>query len=147
MTPQQIALVRSSTDQILRESARVTAVFYRRLFTDSPELRSLFPDDLAQLQQKFADELRFIADTIGDFARFTERIKTLGARHVGYGARARHYQLARRALFAAFTEVLGPQWTPEVDGAWHAAYDIVTELMMLGGAPKPPAPPSIRSHR
>lgn len=134
MTPEQIALVQDSAGRIHERLAEVTSGFYRRLFAANPELRTMFPLDLVLQEQKFADELDTIVRAIPDFPRFLHQVRALGARHAGYGTRVTHYAEVRKALLQSLADTLGPEWTTDVEEAWQAAYDMVAEVMMLGGA-------------
>jgi hemoglobin-like flavoprotein len=59
MTPAQIALVRSSFDQVLPISEQAAEIFYARLFELAPQVRVLFKGDMqASLGPAFTAETR-----------------------------------------------------------------------------------------
>jgi hemoglobin-like flavoprotein len=132
MTPEQVTLVLDGIDRLQPRMLETADAFYRRLFERHPELRFMFPDDLTRLRSKFADELRTIVRAIPDFGAFVTQAGHLGARHVGYGVRVAHYAIVRVALLEAVAAQLGPEWTDEAAAAWAAAYDIITEAMLMG---------------
>jgi hypothetical protein len=45
--------------------------------------------------------------------------------------------MVRVVLFDALAAALGEGWSDELRAAFHAAYDMITEAMLLGGAPTP----------
>src|SRR5215467_12024496 len=135
MTPEQVALVLDGVERLRPHLDRTADAFYRNLFARHPEVRSMFPQDMSRLRVKFADELNAIVHAIPDFPAFFEAARALGARHVGYGVRAAHFAMVRPQLLAAIAEELGDAWTPAMAAAWTAAYDIISEAMLLGTLP------------
>lgn len=87
-----------------------------------------------------------IVRAIPDFGSFAERARHLGARHAGYGVRVAYYARVRAVLFETIADALGDDWTPETSAAWHSAYDLITEAMLLGSAQAPPRG-SLRARR
>ena len=135
MTPEQVRLVQDSMVRLKPRMAETADEFYRLLFERHPEVRPMFPPDLSRLRVKFATELETIVRAIPDFPSFLYHARHLGARHVGYGVRVSHYGLVRVVLLEAIAGELGDAWTPEVSGAWAAAYDVITEAMLMGTEP------------
>jgi hemoglobin-like flavoprotein len=133
VTPQDIALVKATLDR--PDMDALAADFYERLFAARPDLRELFPTQLDDQRRKFLDELRAIADAIGDLDRFVRKARELGERHVGYGVTTRDYRSVGVALLAAWTNLLPDQ--PETVAAWGAAYTMVAEAMMEGADANP----------
>jgi hemoglobin-like flavoprotein len=60
--------------------------------------------------------------------------RALGARHVGYGARAADYQTVGAALLAALAAVLGDSFDTLTREAWTLAYNLMAETMLEGAA-------------
>ena len=52
MTPHQISLVQTSFAKVVPIAATAADLFYGRLFEIAPEVRRLFPDDLAEQKKK-----------------------------------------------------------------------------------------------
>lgn len=131
MTPEQVAMVQGTTDRLRPRMDGVADDFYVRLFTSRPDLRPLFPDDIAAQRRKFADELTTIMAAIPDFGRFRKRAMDLGTRHRAYGVRPSHYRALRESLLAALAAA-DPDWDEATRSAWRSAYDLVAELMQAG---------------
>jgi hemoglobin-like flavoprotein len=138
MTPEQITLVTQTVAALRPRMEEVAEDFYARLFTRHPELRGLFTEDPAVQRRKFADELEMIIRVIPEFSVFVDRVRSLGARHVSYGVRVAHYAQVRVVLFEAIAAALEDRWTDELALAWHGAYDMITEVMLLGATPARP---------
>jgi nitric oxide dioxygenase len=58
-------------------------------------------------------------------------LEALGRRHVEYGVREEHYDTVGAALLWMLEQDLGPAYTPEVRGAWEAAYDFIARTMKM----------------
>ncbi|MBO4208259.1 globin domain-containing protein [Micromonospora echinofusca] len=132
MSPEQVALVRDSVRAMGPRMDAVADEFYRRVFARDPSLRAMFAGDLVTQRRKFADELQAIVTAIPDIGAFLDRARLLGARHSGYGVRTGHYRQFRDLLLETFAAELGDAWTEELAVAWHRAYDMVAEAMMMG---------------
>jgi len=140
MDPQQIALVKASFSEATTNPGELARVFYDRLFATSPELRELFTSDQAEQERKLTQELREIVGLLDHVNQLVVRTSDLGARHVGYGARADHYDLVGAAILEALAEVLGARFTPDAERAWRFAYNLVAEAMQQGAAASTTAP-------
>jgi hemoglobin-like flavoprotein len=134
MTPEQVALVRSSYGALGLDKSKMATDFYRRLFAVDPSARELFNADVSEMAVKFSVELETLVETISSFPDFSPRVRELGARHAGYGVRTAHYGSVREALLGALAEHLAAQWSAELAAAWDRAYNLVAEMMMVGAA-------------
>jgi hemoglobin-like flavoprotein len=134
MTPEQIALVEHTLDEVLPRLEAVAEDFYVRLFAADPEIRALFLGDPVTQRARFAAELRVVCRTIRRHPAFVTAARDLGARHATYGVRAGHYRTVGLSLLAALGSALGTSWTPAVEEAWRLAYHLTAETMMAGAA-------------
>jgi hemoglobin-like flavoprotein len=132
MTPEQVALTQQSYAAVADRLDELGRRFYENLFSTNPELRPMFTTDLAIQQGKFTDQLTEIISSISRLDTFVDEARALGKRHVDYGVRARHYAPVGAALIAAFADVLGDDFTPDVRDAWQLAYNLVAETMQQG---------------
>jgi hemoglobin-like flavoprotein len=116
-------------------SARMDAFsisFYRHLFSSSPDLRSLFPEDMGSQRRKLVQSLAMMVHRLEDTAALVPMLRNLGARHTSYGARPEHYRLVKAALVAAFAEILGEAFDHRAREAWSKMFDWVEEQMLSG---------------
>ena len=58
----------------------------------------------------------------------------LARRHLAYGVKDQHYDSVGAALLWTLEQGLGEQWTPEVKGAWSAAYGTLAGVMRAAAA-------------
>lgn len=130
MTPNQIALVKSTFIHAIPVSDAVAADFYARLFAGSPGLRHMFPHDMTAQRQKLMLTLTAIVSDLDKLDRLVPRVIELARRHVGYGARDEHYAAVGAALIEALRHALGARFTGEVEAAWGAAYALLSGAMV-----------------
>jgi hemoglobin-like flavoprotein len=131
--------LKASLARVAPHAAEVVDLFYMRLFAIAPEVRDLFPDDLAAQNAKFLamfEELVGLSDRPGPFAR---RLEDLGRRHRAYGATPAHYRVVEEALLWAIASRLGEDYTAEVAAAWKDFYRSMAEPMLQAAAVAKPA--------
>ncbi|HAV64609.1 MAG TPA: hemin receptor [Verrucomicrobiales bacterium] len=111
LSPDQIALVRS-TFALLEPKARVAAMaFYQRLFARRPELRAHVQPHWEEEADKFVALLR----TAATFADEPGAVRPLLSA-LGRGQR----EVVGEALLWALATTLGRDFTPEARDAWAA---------------------------
>jgi methyl-accepting chemotaxis protein len=134
MTPEQLALVQSSYQRLGTRLPAMASRFYQELFSRDPALRPLFTTDMAEQQVRFAVKLTEIVQAMPCLDELLAHTRALGARHVGYGVRAAHYQILGAALLDALAAVLGDDFDAPTRQAWALAYNLVAETMLEGAA-------------
>ncbi len=130
MTPNQIALVKSTFIYAIPISDAVAADFYARIFAGYPQLRRMFPDDMTAQRQKLMLTLTAIVGDLDNLDRLVPMVSELARRHVGYGVRDEHYPPVGGALIEALRQALGARFTREVEEAWAAAYGLLSGAMI-----------------
>ena len=108
--------------------------FYARLFAAAPAVRTLFPRDLETQKTMLLSALVLLRKSLRDLDAIVPTLRTLGVRHVAYGARPEHYPVVGSVLIESMAAIAGPAWTPEYEQAWGAAFEIVAGTMLAGAA-------------
>lgn len=134
MTPQQITIVQATWEQIHPDADAVATLFYSRLLARDPSLRRLFPDDLQAQRRKLATAINLAVRSLKDLESLEPMLQELGRRHVGYGVHDRHYSTVGAALLDTLAAGLGDGFTPAVQDAWTATYQVLSETMKSGAA-------------
>jgi hemoglobin-like flavoprotein len=134
MTPQQIALVRTSFAAVRPIADSAAALFYGRLFELDPSLRSLFKSDLHGQGRLLMQMIGVAVDSLDRLDELAPKLTSLGRRHAGYGVRNRHYDTVGAALLWTLEQGLGTDFTPEVREAWISAYALLARTMQAGAA-------------
>lgn len=129
MTPQQIALVRSSFALVAPIADSAASLFYSRLFELDPSLRPLFKTNLESQGNKLMGMLASAVSLLDQPEKLMPVVRNLGRRHVGYGVEERHYETVGSALLWTLEKGLGAEFTPEVESAWAAVYGTLATTM------------------
>jgi len=142
MTPEQIALVRSSFDKVVPISEQAAAIFYARLFELAPQVRALFKGDMTEQGRKLMAMLRTVVTVLDKPDVLVPAAERLAERHVGYGAQPAHYSVVGQALIDTLQAGLGDAFTAETKAAWLAAYGTLSSVMIAaaGRVPATTAP-------
>lgn len=127
--PKQIAYVRQSYVLISNRLSEASKVFYNELFSISPELEDLFPEDLTIQKQKFMQMISAIVNGLDNITGISNYIADLGRRHSLYEIEDEHYVYFGEAFMSMLSTMLGNDFTPEVSEAWEAAYDMIARMM------------------
>ena len=140
MTDDQITRVQDSFRLVLPIQAQAAALFYARLFAIAPEVQPLFQDrDIVAQGAKLMAALGFVAGALREPDRLLPAVQALAVRHAGYGVTAAHYASVGTALLWTLEQGLGEAATPEVIGAWAAAYALLSGTMIAAAEAAAPA--------
>lgn len=142
MTPEQVKLVQDSFAKVAPIADKAADLFYDRLFTIAPEVRTLFPDDLSGQKKKLMQMIATAVANLHQVAAILPAVQDLGKRHVGYGITGKHYEPVGAALLWTLEQGLGPAFTPPVKEAWTETYTTVAGVMKAAAATV--APPEKR---
>jgi hemoglobin-like flavoprotein len=129
MTPEKIALVRSSWQQVLPIKDTAAQLFYGRLFELDPSLRGMFRGDMVEQGRKLMAMINTVVNSLDNLGPILERIEELGRGHVAYGVTEAHYDTVGSALIWTLGKGLGEQFTPAVKDAWVEAYGTLSSAM------------------
>ena len=129
MTPQQIALVRSSFADVSPIADSAGKLFYSRLFELDSGLRPLFRSSLESQGSKLMNMLAAAVCLLDQPEKLMPVIRNLGRRHAGYGIEERHYDTVGAALLWSLEKCLGAAFSPEVENAWAAVYAALATTM------------------
>lgn len=132
MTRDEIRLVQASFAQVDPIANKIAASFYGRLFELNPALRPLFTTELEIQGARFMEKLAVAVKGLEDLAFVTPFARELGRRHAGYGVQVKDYDTAGEALTWALEREFGPAFTPDLNAAWLAAYQMLCQIMIAG---------------
>jgi hemoglobin-like flavoprotein len=132
MTSLQKKLVRETFGELLPLAPQAAALFYGRLFEIAPGLRPLFKGDLASQGKKLFEMLGACVSQLDDPDVLLPKVRDLGRRHVAYGVKEADYDQVGTALLWTLQAGLAAAYTPEVQDAWTAVYQILAATMQEG---------------
>jgi hemoglobin-like flavoprotein len=130
MTPDQVKLVQQSFSGVAPISDQAAVMFYDRLFETAPQVKSMFPADMAEQRRKLMTMLTAVVNGLGNLQSILPAASALAKRHVSYGAKPEHYPVVGAALLWTLKKGLGESWTPDVADAWKAAYGTLSGFMI-----------------
>jgi len=134
MTPEQVKLVQDSFKKVVPIAGTAADLFYDRLFTIAPEVRSLFPSDLTEQKKKLMQMLATAVTNLHQVETILPAVEALGRRHVSYGVTPKHYEPVGAALLWTLEQGLGAEFTPPVKDAWTETYMTVAGVMTKAAA-------------
>lgn len=124
--------VRSSYNALSSHVDVLADRFFARLFAAQPVLRALLPRDHWQR----AHDLMALLGMVVNGGNRPDGIQTalmdFGAKAQRVGIMPQQYGLARQALLDAMKDVLGADWTEEVESDWTDLLNTVTSVVVLG---------------
>ena len=129
MTPEKIALVRSSWQQVLPIKETAAQLFYDQLFELDPSLRSMFKGDMVEQGRKLMMIINTAVNSLDDLGPILGAVEDMGRRHVAYGVTEAHYDTVGSALIWTLGKGLGEQFTPAVKDAWVETYTTLASAM------------------
>src|SRR4029079_3062802 len=104
-------------------------LFYDRLFTLDPALRSLFRGDRSEQRHHLITTLRLAVNSLGDLESLVPIVQQLGRTYARYGVKSTQYITIGSALLWTLGRGLGDAFTPEVEAAWATVYALLCERM------------------
>lgn len=139
MTREQVAVVQQSFAKVAPIADRAAIMFYDRLFEVAPQVKAMFPADMAEQRQKLMATLGVVVNGLSNLESVLPAASALAKRHVAYGAKPEHYPVVGSALLWTLERGLGVAWTKEVADAWTAAYGTLSGYMIEQAYGRPQA--------
>ena len=126
LTPQEVALVRS-TFRLLEPKSNVAALaFYQRILAASPSLRPSLAENLDSEAERLMSLLRLVSDLADQPEVLRARLGG-GARLLPRGARFDAVRGVDEALLWSLGATLGGEFTPAARAAWAALVGAMTD--------------------
>jgi methyl-accepting chemotaxis protein len=133
--PLDIDALETSFDLVAPRGDELVDLFYRRLFEAAPGVKPLFAGtDLRRQKAMLLATLVLLRKSLRDLDALVPKLRDLGGRHVGYGAKPEHYPVVGEVLISSMAEVAGDAWRSEYTLGWAAAFKLVVAAMLDGAA-------------
>ena len=129
MTPEKIALVRSSWQLLIPIKDTAAWLFYNRLFELDPSLRGMFKGDMVEQGRKLMTIINTAVNSLDNLDPILGAVEDMGRRHVAYGVTEAHYGTVGSALIWTLATGLDEQFTPAVKDAWMETYTTLASAM------------------
>ena len=94
---------------------------FQQMFADNPALEALFVRDTAGLVrgEMMAVTMEALLDCAGGDAYAVSLVEIERVNHVGLGDEPEVFDTFFRIVMTVFKDILGEDWTAEMDAAWH----------------------------
>jgi nitric oxide dioxygenase len=131
MTEEQKSLVKQSFPKVLATTLSGSAALYDKLFELVPESKELFKNtSLDRQSQMLIAAIGKIVKSIDNWEAVKPDLEAIAARHVNYGLAPEHFVFFGQALIHMLQTSLKENWTKDLENAWKAVYQNVSEVMI-----------------
>lgn len=134
MTPQQIAILKSSWAKVVPIKDTAAELFYGKLFELDPAVKPLFKGDMKEQGRKLMAAINTVVNGVDNLGPMIPVLQDMGKRHVAYGVTDAHYDTVGAALIWTLGQGLGEAFTPEVKDTWVGAYTTIAGVMKEAAA-------------
>jgi hemoglobin-like flavoprotein len=130
-----IARLGSSFRLVAVRELELARLFYEKLFAARPDLRSLFPADIAPQARKLMASLEAVIINLEKPRENARLLASLGARHAGYGAQPGDYPVVIELLVEALRDLPGLVLSSSHLDEWRTVLHLVSNQMIAASQP------------
>jgi hemoglobin-like flavoprotein len=130
--PESARIVQEFVGRLSNRIPELGEAFYRHLFAMLPEVRPLFPDDMATQRDRLLNALLSSVYAIDDPLGMEARLQLLGESHHYRGIREDQYQYVAHALVRALRDTTPGEWSTWMSSAWISVYSWMIAHMVAG---------------
>ncbi|WP_453996561.1 NO-inducible flavohemoprotein [Bacillus nitroreducens] len=133
LSQKTIEIVKSTVPVLEKYGKDITTQFYKRMFTNNPELLNIFNhanQRQGRQQTALANAVYAAAANIDNLGAILPVVKQIGQKHRALGVLPEHYPIVGENLLGAIKEVLGDAATDEIINAWAEAYGVIADAFI-----------------
>lgn len=133
LTKQHIDIVKSTSTIIEQGGSTITEHFYARMFRENPELKHIFNMSNQHTgRQKVAlfEAILAYAKNIDNLSALKAAVERIANKHTSFHIQAAHYDIVGHHLIETFRELLGADFTPDIEDAWTTAYGVLADIFI-----------------
>lgn len=129
-------LIQHSFDLAAERCEDLTPLVYRRLFREHPETQAMFRSEASELVRgsMLALTIDAMLDFAGDRTGHFRMIECELQSHEAYGTPRELFGNFFGVIAETMREVLGDDWSPEIDTAWRKLLDDIDHLIAASQA-------------
>lgn len=135
LTQRQIGLIQSSFSKVEPIADAAAEIFYAKLFSYDPSLKSLFKGDMKSQGRKLMNTLKIAVNGLDDLNTLVPVLQKLAVKHIDYGVSVDDYTPVGNALINTLAEGLGADFDVETKQAWKDLYRVVAQVMREAAYP------------
>lgn len=125
-----ISTVKATADVVAEHAEAITTKMYEILFTEHPELKTLFEDADPMQHKKLAAAVAAYAANIDNLSVLKKAVEKIIQSHVKSNVKPEHYPLVGASILKAIKEVLGDAATDEILAALGEAYFFLADILI-----------------
>ncbi|KAF2678325.1 flavohemo protein [Lentithecium fluviatile CBS 122367] len=133
LTPQQAAVIKATVPVLAEHGLTITSQFYANMLSAHPELRNIFNNThqaTGHQPRALAGALYAYAANIDDLGKLSPAVELICHKHASLAIKPEQYDIVGTHLLATMKAVLGDAATPDIMGAWGAAYWQLADIMI-----------------
>ncbi|MGA3564541.1 globin domain-containing protein [Melissospora conviva] len=124
-----VARLKQSWNLVASHGDQVPLYFYSLLFLANPDIRQMFPTNMAGQRDRLFTALGHIVTNVDQVDRLVGFLQDLGADHRKFAVAPEHYPAVGEALLGTLAHFSGDEWSEELAEDWAAAYGLVAQVM------------------
>ncbi len=123
-------VITGTLDRVAERVGDPMPLIFERLFTEIPEAEALFIRDKGGLVrgQMFQVTMESLLDFLGDRTYGANLIQIERVNHQGLGVEPEMFDRFYLTVMATFKDILGSDWTEEMETVWTRVIDELTGL-------------------
>lgn len=133
LSKKDIELVKSTVPLLEQGGTAITEHFYTRMFANNPELKHIF-----NMSNQHTNKQRIaLFEAILAYAKNIENISVLQAaveriaqKHTSFNIQPQHYDIVGLHLIETMRELLGNQFSADIEQAWKTAYSVLANVFI-----------------
>lgn len=125
--------LRASWQAVQRHGEAVPLYFYSHLALCRPDIRDMFPVEMACQRDRFVAALGHILSNVDKAEVLDPYLGELGCQHARLGVMAEHFEPVEVSLLETLAYFLDEGWHPGLAAEWRAAYRTVADAMRMKG--------------
>jgi len=134
LTRREAELVNETIPALRQHGEHISTVFYKTMLRDHPELNHYFNSvnmHTGKQPRALTALILAFASNIVNISELTPKLERVAQKHASLQISPEHYEIVAKYLIRAFSAVLGPAMTPEVNAAWTKAYWLMAKSKLL----------------
>ncbi len=128
-----IDIIKSTVPVLKTHGVEITTTFYKNMFEQNPEVKSLFNMDRqasGEQPKALAMSILAAAQNIDNLSAIMPVVNKIGVMHCNSNVMPEHYPIVGKHLLGAIKEVLGDAATDEIIDAWAKTYEVLAEVFI-----------------
>ena len=128
-----IDIIKSTVPVLKTHGVEITTTFYKNMFEQNPEVKSLFNMDRqasGEQPKALAMSILAAAQNIDNLSAIMPVVNKIGVMHCNSNVMPEHYPIVGKHLLGAIKEVLGDAATDEIIDAWANTYEVLAVVFI-----------------